>query len=174
MYQFHGNSREFLVVLIPFSCVKCVTSKKSSNGWHTLDYIEEWSMCKKKSWRKWSFTGLGKKREGEKASLVDPEQRMKLCSFLNFLRSWRGPEEWEQCSLWGKYSMFNRLVFMFSVLDVSPFFLWSSRPTLGRIMPELLGSTPLSTVLQCFVVCITLLRITWLLLHWLHLVLACS
>lgn len=54
--------------------------------------------------------------------------------------------------------MFNTLVFMFSVVGASPFFLWSSRHTLGRIMPELLGSTPLLTVLRCFVVCITLLR----------------
>lgn len=65
-------------------------------------------------------------------------------------------------------------MFLFSVLGASPFFLWSSRHTLGRIMPELLGSTPLSTVLRCFVVCITLLRVMWLLLHQLHLVLACS
>lgn len=80
MYQFY-NSREFLVDLIPCSYVHCVTSRKSSNGWQALDYIEEWSMCKKNSWRKWSFTDLGKRERG-KASLVDPEKRMKLCNLL--------------------------------------------------------------------------------------------
>lgn len=70
--------------------------------------------------------------------------------------------------------MFNRLVFMFPSLDASPFFLWSSRPTLGRIMPEQLGSTPLSIVLRCFVVCITFVRQTSLLFLQLHLFLACS
>lgn len=81
MYQFHNNSREFLVDLIPCACVQCVTYRKLSNGWHALDYIEEWNMCKKKSWRKWLFTDFGK-RDGEKASLVDPEKTMKLCSLL--------------------------------------------------------------------------------------------
>lgn len=70
--------------------------------------------------------------------------------------------------------MFNKLVFMFSFLGASPFFLWSSRHTLGRIMPEQLGSTPLSTVLRCSVVCITLSRQTCLLFLQLHLFLACS
>lgn len=70
--------------------------------------------------------------------------------------------------------MFDRLLLMFSFLGASPFFLWSSRHTLGRIMPERLGSTPSSTVLRCSVVCIALLRLMWLLFLQLHLVLACS
>lgn len=41
-----------------------------------MTYVQE-----KKSRRKWSFTDLGK-RKGEKASLVDSEKNMKLCSLL--------------------------------------------------------------------------------------------
>ena len=83
MYEFHNNSRESLVYLIPFSHVKCVTSKKSSNGWHTFRAYIRMTYVQEKSWRKCSFTDLQElKKEGEKGSLADPETRMKLCNLL--------------------------------------------------------------------------------------------
>lgn len=93
---------------------------------------------------------------------------------LIVIRGWRGLSSKFSLSLKNETgtfweAIFNSLVFIFSSLGASPFSLWSFRRILGRIMPEQLGSTPLSTVPRCSVVCIVFSQLVWLLFLQLYL-----